>query len=344
MTQFVIRRLLQAIPTMFGITLVSYIIMWAAPGDPATLLSYNPKWSAAQREALAERLGVGESPLEQYVRWLIGNDWRSFDVVDDNGEVIGSERGTQKGILRGDFGNSFKANRSAMEVVLEKIPATLELAFIAFVFGLTSGLIIGLIAAVLQGGLFDQFSRVLAVLFSSVPGFWLGLILLLIFGSWLGWLPMGNRFPMRLSGDFTLWERVQHLLLPVFVLSTGGIAIYSRFMRAAVLDVMSEDYVRTAKAKGLDNRAIWFRHTARNALIPIVTIAGPAIPNLIGGALIIEQIFSWPGMGRLAFESVQTQDYPVVMATVILTGAATITGYLLTDVLYAVVDPRVRLQ
>lgn len=344
MTTFIIRRLLQAIPTMLGITLISYLIMWAAPGDPAMLMSRNPKLSPAQREALAARMGVNQSPVIQYLRWLIGNDWQTFDIVDRDGNVIGSERGTQKGVLRGDFGTSFKAGRPAMDILLEKIPATLELAFIAFVFGLTSGLIIGLLAAVMQGGLFDQFSRVLAVIFSSVPGFWLGLILLLIFGSWLGWLPMGNRFPMRLSGGYTLWERIRHLILPVFVLATGGIAIYSRFMRAAVLDVLNQDYVRTAKSKGLDDRTIWVRHTARNALIPIVTIAGPAIPNLIGGALIIEKIFSWPGMGRLTYESVLNQDYPVVMASVILTGAATILGYLLTDILYAVVDPRVRLH
>jgi len=213
------------------------------------------------------------------------------------------------------------------------------------VVSLALGLLIGLLAAVQQGKGFDQFSRVLAVVFSAVPVFWLGLILILVFGSWLHWLPMGNRYPTNsLTHDFSVTTRIKHLILPVTVLSTGGIAVYSRFMRAAVLDILGQDYVRTAKAKGLDNRTIWIQHAARNALLPIVTIAAPAIPGLIGGAIITETIFSWPGMGRQTLSSVLQQDYPVVMFSVILAGTGTILGYLLTDVLYAVVDPRVRLQ
>jgi len=343
MTKYIIRRLIQAIPTMFGITLISYVIMALAPGGPVAAMTYNPKFTPQERRALAEKLGVNDPIWVQYVRWLIGDEWRLIEVKDEEGNVIGTERGTNLGILRGDFGRSFTANKPAMDVILEKIPATLELAVIAFMIGLLIGIPIGTLAAVRQGGAFDQITRVMAVLLSAVPGFWLGLILLLIFGSWLQILPMGNRFPLTLTGDFTVLDRVKHLFLPVLVLATGDIALYSRFMRAAVLDVLTQDYIRTAKSKGVSDRIVWFKHASRNALIPIATIVGPAIPALIGGSLIVEQIFSWPGMGRLAFSAVQQQDYPVVMGTVLLAGAATILGYLLTDILYALTDPRVRL-
>jgi peptide/nickel transport system permease protein len=343
MTKYIARRLLQSIPTMLGITIISYVIMALAPGGPVAAMTYNPKFTPQERQALAEKLGVNDPIWVQYIRWLIGDEWRMIDVKDAEGNVVGTERGTNRGILRGDFGRSFTANKPAMDVIIDKIPATLELAVIAFVIGLLIGVPIGTIAAVQQGKLFDQITRVLAVFLSAVPAFWLGLILLLIFGSWLQILPMGNRFPLTLTGDFTPLERVKHLILPVLVLATGDIALYSRFVRAAVLDVLTQDYIRTAKSKGVSDRIVWFKHATRNALIPIATIVGPAIPALIGGSLIVEQIFSWPGMGRLAFSAVQQQDYAVVMGTVLLAGAATILGYLLTDILYALADPRVRL-
>ncbi|MDX1995792.1 MAG: ABC transporter permease [bacterium] len=343
MSRFILRRLLQAIPTLFGITLISYGIMLAAPGGPVAALTFSPRFSPQERAAVAERLGVNDPFHVQYLRWLIGDDWMTFCETDRDG-VETCERGERKGILRGDFGVSFTANRSALEVIVEKIPATLELAVIAFIIGLTGGLLIGTLAAVNQGGWFDQITRVLTVLFSAIPTFWLGLVLLLIFGTWLGWLPMGNRYPLTLMGDYTLLDRLKHLVLPVFVLATGDLTLYSRFMRASVLDALSQDYIRTARAKGLASRTVWFRHALRNALVPIATIVGPAIPGLIGGSLIVEQIFSWPGVGRLAFTAVGQQDYPVVMAAVLIGGITTIIGYLLADVFVALVDPRIRLS
>ena len=182
----------------------------------------------------------------------------------------------------------------------------------------------------------------MAVVFSAVPTFWLGLMMLLIFGSWLRILPMGNRYPLMLMGDPSFGDRLRHLIMPVAVLTLTPIAIYSRFMRAAILDVLNKDYVRTAKSKGLGDRRIWYLHAMRNALIPMATLIGPAIPSLIGGALVVELIFSWPGVGRLTFEAVTQQDYNVVMASVVIGAVVTIVGYLLTDVLYALADPRVR--
>jgi len=353
MIKYIIRRLIQSIPTFIGITILSYAIIVAAPGDPVSTLTFGPRTTIAQKKAMAEELGVNDPVWKQYLRWLIGNDWQKYpkrdnfgDVVKDaNGKVV-MERGTQKGILRGDFGNSFVSKKPAMQVLIQKLPATAELGGLALLVGVVLGLTIGVLAAVRRGGLFDNFTRVMAVLFSAVPVFWLGLMLLLIFGSILHWLPMGGRYPTNyfITGKTTLVEQVKHLILPVSVLSTGGVAIFSRFMRASTLDVLSQDYVRTAQAKGLLNRQVWFVHAMRNALIPIATILGPAIPGIIGGALITETIFSWPGIARTTYSAVLTEDYPVIMASVILVSITTILGYLLSDILYAAIDPRIRLS
>ncbi len=352
MYQYILRKLLQAIPTIIGITILSYVIIDLAPGDPVAALTFGPRTTKAQKVQLAEQLGVNDPVYKQYFRWLVGNDFQKFKkidgrgnpVLDDEGNVI-YENGDKKGIIRGDFGDSFTSKKPAMDVLLEKVPATVELTGLSLLVGLGLGIPVGILSAVYRGSWFDNYSRVMAVVFNAVPVFWLGLILLLIFGSWLGWLPMGGRFPNEyfVSGRVTAAERASHLVLPVAVLSTGSIAIFSRLMRASTLDVLSQDYVRTAQAKGLPLTRVYFIHAARNALIPIATILGPAIPGLIGGALITETIFSWPGMARTTFTAVLTQDYPVIMASVILVSLATIIGYLLSDILYAIIDPRIRL-
>jgi peptide/nickel transport system permease protein len=353
MAQYIFRRLLQAIPTLLGITILSYAIIVAAPGNPVATLAFGPRVTKAQKVALAEQLGINDPVYKQYIRWLIGNDWQKFRKLDRRGNpVVGSdgkvvmERGTEKGILRGDFGKSFTSDRPALDIVLEKIPATAELGGWALLAGLLIGLPIGILAAVRRGGLFDNITRVVAVIFSAVPIFWLGLILLLIFGSKLGILPMGGRYPTDyfLTGKVTVLDRIKHLILPVTVLATGWVAIFSRFMRASTLDVLSQDYIRFAQSKGLKYRQVWFTHAARNALIPIATILGPAVPGILGGALITETIFSWPGLGRTAYQAVLAQDYPVIMASVVVVSITTILGFLLSDILYAVIDPRIRLS
>jgi peptide/nickel transport system permease protein len=226
------------------------------------------------------------------------------------------------------------------------VPATAELGGLSLGVGLLMGLPIGVLSAVRRGSLFDNVSRVMAVIFSAVPIFWLGLTLLLIFGSQLHLLPMGGRHSTDyfITGEVSVMDRIKHLILPVSVLSSGWVAVFSRFMRASTLDVLSQDYIRTAKAKGLREQQVWFVHASRNALIPIATILGPALPGIIGGALITETIFSWPGVGRTAYGAVLAYDYPVIMATVILVSFTTIIGYLLSDILYALIDPRIRLS
>jgi peptide/nickel transport system permease protein len=355
MTKYILRRLLQAIPTFFGITIISYLIMWLAPGGPAAVLTFNPRMTPQQRQAFADRLGVNDPLPLQYLRWLVGDDWMRWDAdgdgntdhvfliaeKDGNGDLL--PPGTHKGILRGDFGDSFFQSRPVFSVITERIPATFELGIAALLLSALIGVPIGILAAVGRGGVFDNATRVMSVFFNAVPAFWLGLILILIFGSTLGILPMGSRCPPTLSGGCPpLYARLRFLILPTVVLAAAPIASYSRFMRASMLEVVGKDYVRTAQAKGLSPRAVWLKHGARNALIPMATILGPAITGVLGGAVVVEQIFSWPGLGRLAVESVINQDYPVVMATVILTSVATILGFILTDILYAFIDPRIR--
>jgi len=260
-----------------------------------------------------------------------------------SGQIIGEEVGEDEGVLRGDFGMSFVSKDPAAEAIAARIGATFELGMISLIVGMAVGIPVGVLAAVYQGSIFDQITRIGAVLVSAIPVFWLGLILLLIFGSWLQVLPMGNRFPLSLSGDYSIADRARHLILPVFTLSSFSIATFSRYMRASLLDVLGEDYVRTARSKGLSDRKVWFKHSLRNALIPMATILGPSLTNVLAGAVLTETIYSWPGMGTLVVNSVLQQDYPVIMGIVLLTALLTIIGYLISDILYAVFDPRVRL-
>jgi len=357
MIKYIIRRLIQAIPTFFGITVLSYLLMAAAPGGPVAALTFDPRITPQQRERVAAQLGVNDPLPLQYLRWLLGDDWMRWDsngdgVSDHAVPVLAALNGPDgeplppgktRGILRGDFGRSFTLKRPVSDVIGERIMATLELGASALFLGLVIGVPIGILAAVRKAGWFDNLTRVIAVVFNAIPVFWLGLLLILIFGSWLRILPMGSRCSaLAVGGCPPMWDRINYLILPTFVLATGAIAVYSRYMRASMLDVMSQDYMRTAQAKGLSSRTVWFKHGARNALIPLATFLGPAITGLLSGAAITETIFSWPGLGRFAVGAVTSQDYPVVMAVVIIGSLATIFGYILSDVLYAVIDPRIR--
>lgn len=435
MTKFVIRRILQSIPTLIGITLIAYFIMDIVPGNPLSQITLDPNLSPEQRNAIFEANGFNDPFFIKYFRWLTGDapytfnqepSWavalsngetviinaKSGDVaeiratdqmgqdvtdktirrgqagdqpVDANaaqeialgavtgaditvtevgwlpyydafvlwqgrqlpiwrsGEIVGEEVGTARGVLRGDFGISYVSKKPTTQAIGIRIGATFELGMISLIVGLLIGIPVGVLAAVWQGSIFDQVTRIGAVLVSAIPVFWLGLILLLVFGSWLQILPMGNRFPISLSGDYSIGDRIKHLILPVFTLSSFTIATFSRFMRASLLNVLNEDYVRTARAKGLSDRKVWFKHALRNAMIPIATILGPSLTGVLSGAVLTETIYSWPGMGALVVNSVTQQDYPVIMGIVLLFAVLTIVGYLISDILYAVFDPRIRL-
>lgn len=358
MIKYTLRRLLQAIPTFLGITVLSYLLM-SSSGNPVRLLTFgNKNVTPEQIARLEKQLGVNDPLPIQYLRWLVGDDWMRWDSdgdgvadksfiipLDVDGDGVPEPPGDNYGILRGDFGRSFivSRNRPVIDIIRERIGPTLELGAMSLIFGLIIGVPIGILAAVRKGGWFDNLTRVIAVVFNAIPIFWLGLLLILIFGANLGILPMGGRSAATLSGGSPpIYERIQYLILPTFVLATGAIAVYSRYMRASMLDVMSQDYMRTAYSKGLNNRAVWFYHGARNALVPLATFLGPAVTGLLSGAAITETIFSWPGLGRLAVASVVALDFPVVMATVIIGAVSTILGYVLSDILYALIDPRIR--
>jgi peptide/nickel transport system permease protein len=367
MLKYTLRRLIQAIPTFFGITLLSYLLMTAAPGGPVGSLTFDPRISPQQRERVAVQLGVNDPWIVQYLRWLVGDDWMRRDTDGDGyaDQTILIPLGTNNdgtacytlpcatvfppgdrlGVLRGDFGRSFFYRRPVIDMIGERVAATLELGISALLLGIVVGVPVGIIAAVRKGGWFDNLTRILSVCFSAIPVFWLGLMLLLIFGARLELLPMGGRCPPSLTGGCPpIWGRLEYLLLPTVVLATGAIAVYSRYMRASMLDVRSQDYMRTAQAKGLSNRQVWFKHGARNALIPLATFLGPAFTGVLGGAVITETIFSWPGLGRYGVGGVTSQDFPVVMAVVIIGAVATILGYILSDILYALIDPRIRFE
>lgn len=328
MSSYIIRRLLQALPTVLGVTLFSFLLMQAAPGDPVSLMTFNPSSTAADRERLRHEFCLDRSVAEQYFIWLFG---------DLEGQCA------QRGLVRGDFGTSFRDRQPVLGLILARVPATLELTGTALLLGVVVGMAVGLSSAIRRGSLFDNAARFFSVLFDALPSFWFGLILIMFFSVQLGWLPVGGRAPLN-EPHPSLVERLRYLLMPCLVLAVTWVAIISRYMRAQSLEVINQDYVRAAWAKGLRPRAVHMRHVGRNSLIPIVTILGPAVAGLIGGAVVIERIFSWPGLGRLAVDAVSARDYPVVMGTVLIGSVLVILGTLLADILLVLVDPRIRLE
>lgn len=340
MSAYFTRRILQAVPTLLGITLISFLLMLSTPGDPITLITFNPESSAEARLQLQRQLGLDQPPLVQYTYWLIGNDWVHIDV---DGDGQGDTWGQRRGILRGDLGQSVQFRRPVGDLIAERIGSTLQLTLSAVIVGYAIGIPVGLFSAIYHRGLFDQVARVLSVIGNAVPSFWLALILIIVFSVNLGWLPaLGSQDITRTDSGFNLGETLRYMLLPVLVLSLGIIAFISRFTRTQVLEVMGQDYIRTAYSKGLSNQTVRWRHAIRNALIPVATFLGPALGGLLGGAVVIERVFSWPGMGRLAVDAVGTRDYPVIMGTVVVGAIMFIIGILLSDILYAVLDPRIR--
>ncbi len=373
MTKYIIRRLLQAIPVFLGATILSYLVISSAPGGPVGALAFNQRLKPLEVEELKIKLGVNDPLPIQYLRWLLGDDWMRWDsdgdgladgsvffidhfgpaldkrgkplIDEETGEVVLRRLppGDRYGILRNDFGNSFFYKRPAIKVLVERLPATLELGVPVLFIGATLGIIVGILAAVNHRGWFDQLSRVFAVIINAIPEFWLGLLLLLFFGVQLGILPLGGRCKTTLDPSCPpMPVRLEYLLLPTVVLAAGPVAGYSRYMRASMLDVVHRDYIRNARSKGMQERAVWMRHGMRNAFIPIATFLGPSITFLLSGAAVIENVFSWPGVGRLVVNAAGQRDYPIVMIVVVYVIIANILGYLLSDILYAAIDPRIR--
>jgi peptide/nickel transport system permease protein len=339
MGRIIVRRLIQGIPTFFGITIVAFLIMMSAPGDPITLITFSPRRDAASVASMKHQLGLDQPITTQYLYWLIGNSWAKIDSSAD-GDVYG----TRLGLLRGDLGVSIAYKQPVTKLIFERIPATLLLTFTALVIGYGAGVILGVLSAVYHKTWIDEVIRIITVIGNAVPAFWLGLILIIVFSTKLDILPSGGMRDLTSHGNPSIAETVQHMIMPVFVLSLGTIAFVSRFMRTELLEVLTQDYVRTARSKGLSNNIVWWKHAARNALIPVATFVGPALGTLLSGAVIIEQVFDWPGMGRLVVNAVFQRDYPLVMGSVVVASVLFILGIILSDIFYGLLDPRIRFR
>ncbi|MDP3722411.1 MAG: ABC transporter permease [Candidatus Omnitrophota bacterium] len=321
MANYVLRRLLALIPVLVGITVISFGVMQLAPGKPTdAAMQFNPKASLAARQRMEELLGLNQPIHVQYLTWL-------------------------RRVVRFDFGRSFRDGRPVTAKILERLPITLAInvAALLLVFGIAVPL--GVLAAVRPGGLFDRLTTVLVFIGYSTPGFWLALLGIALFGVHLRWLPVSGIHSLdhESMGLIPRWlDMAWHLVLPVGVMTAVGLAGLSRYARSNMIDVLRQDYIRAARAKGLPERRVLFHHGLRNALLPIVTILGLSLPDLIAGSVIMETVFSIPGMGRLFYDAVMERDHHIIMALVTIGAVLTLLGNLLADVAYAVADPRIR--
>jgi len=324
MRTYALRRILQTIPILLIISILLFFMVRAAPGGPLTAARRNPNITLEQIEALEEKLGLNDPLPVQYARWM-------------------------RDMLLGNMGQSIKFHRPVSEMIGERIPNTLFLVGIAFLVTLALAIPIGVWSARRPYSLFDYFMTTVTFIGQSIPVYWLGLGLIVIFYVTLKnpftgdpFFPVGGMNTYGREGNLldTLW----HLVLPVTALSLGWIAWYSRFLRSSMLDVLHEDYVRTARAKGVKDRMVYYKHALRNAILPLVTLIALDLPSLFAGALFVETIFSWPGMGRLFWDAANGRDYPVLLGVVMITAVLIIACNILADLSYGWLDPQVKYE
>jgi peptide/nickel transport system permease protein len=340
MTRYIIRRSIQSFFLLWLSTLIGFSVYQAAPGGPLQFLEDDPNATAADANRLAQLYGLERSIPVQYIAWLTGEDWLPNNPTWQSGRCVLEPNNCGRGILRLDFGKSFHyKGRSALEVIAERIPATFTLAFTSLLISVLGGVPLGIYAGLNLGKMPDHIVRVLTVLVNTVPHWWLGLLLLVFLGGFLGLVPLSG---MQDVGDGSLLDRLHHLILPATVSAIGGWIGFSRILRFEMQEVLNQDYVRTARAKGLHNRAILFRHVLRNAIMPFVTGLSGIFLLALSGSIIFETVFSWPGMGRLAITSINSRDYSVMMALFVIGSFLGILGILMVDILYSLVDPRVK--
>ena len=321
MFRYIIRRVLSAVPLVFGLLTITFFIIRMAPGDPVSLYvqsDVDPKYADNLRNAL----GLNDPLPVQYVKWL-------------------------KGTLSGELGMSFSKNTDVSAILIETIPNTILLTVFALLFNFILGILLGVISALKRGSGIDHAVNLTSLFVYSMPEFWLGLMLILGVSLQLGILPAsGMHSPLAkyLSTPEYLWDVAQHMVLPVFVLGVASAAATGRYMRGSLLEVINQDYIRTARAKGLSETLVIGKHAMRNAMIPIITLLGLSLPFLLGGAVIVETVFAWPGMGKLTIDAIFSRDYPLIIACTMVSGIMVIVGNLVADVLYALVDPRIRYE
>lgn len=314
MIGFLVRRFIQAIVTLLIVSVVVFTIIQIAPGDPAIIA--NEETNQEMSEQFAENLGLNDPIPVQYVRWL--------------GHVI-----------RLDFGLSLQHSVPNMSLIQQRLPASLLLAGTSMIIATVCALAIGITSAIKRHSFLDYATTVTAFIGLSIPGFWLGIMSVIVFSVTLGWLPSSG---MTSPNDGSLVDRIQHLILPAIVLATFSIAELSRYTRSAMVEVLRNDYIRTGRAKGLKEKIVIWRHALRNALIPVITVLAITTPRIMGGAVVTETVFSWPGMGRLAAGAAFTRDYPLVMTVTMVVAVLVLIGSLIADLCYALLDPRVKLS
>ncbi|MDH3271477.1 MAG: ABC transporter permease [Gemmatimonadota bacterium] len=317
MTAYIARRLLQMIPLTFGITVLLFGVIQAAPGGPeAALLESDRFIDPEVIEAYRERLGVDQPVPVQYARWL-------------------------GAALRGDLGVSFSTTRPVSEMILERLPATLELMGASFLLAAVLAFALGVFSAARQYSVFDHLGTGISFVGIAMPVFWFALILQLVFGVWLGWLPVAGTSTV---GASSLGDHLLHLILPASVLSFRYVAGWSRYLRSSMLETLRSDFVRTARAKGLSERVVVWGHALRNAMIPVVSVMALNLAGLFSGAVITETIFAWPGIGRMFVQAMFSRDYPLLMGILLLGSTMVVLFNLVADVVYGVLDPRIRYE
>jgi peptide/nickel transport system permease protein len=341
MGRYIVRRLLQAIPLLFIISIVIFLLA-NAMGDPLASFGGRRRVRASDRERLTRQLGLDKPLAVQYLVWLVGNDWQDIDV---DGDGVPDIKGSRKGVLRGDFGKSFMEKRGVGELIMERLPNTLLLMVVAEVVIITFSLAIGIISALKQYSILDHTFTGFSFIGYSMPIFWTGLMLMFIFAvkfkEWgLPYLPTVGMYDLDVGR--TPSQVALHLILPVATISILSIAGYSRYIRSSVLEVIHEDYIRTARSKGLSERVTFVRHAFKNAALPLVTLIGLDLPFLLGGAVVTETIFAWPGMGRLYWNAATDTDIPVIMGILMLIAIAVVVFQIITDITYTFLDPRIR--
>ncbi|MEA2582019.1 MAG: peptide/nickel transport system permease protein [Thermomicrobiales bacterium] len=320
MTSLIVRRLLQMIPLLIGVSFLTFAIVNLVPGSPISSLQFNPRTRPEDIERIRENLGLDRPWYERYFVWL-------------------------SDVARGDLGLSLTNSTPVRDRLLGVLPNTLLLTGASLTLALAVAVPLGVLSAVRRNSIFDHVTTILATTFSSIPAFWLALLMIILFSdrfrAW-GWpaLPINGTYDLH--GNSGVLDRIEHLILPASSLALVQIAGWTRFIRSAMLESIRQDYVRTAEAKGLPRRAVVYSHAFRNALIPLVTLVGLALPELFGGAYLIEQIFAWNGAGRLTYQAAQSSDYTLIMGATLMFATLTMLGNLAADILYAVADPRIR--
>jgi peptide/nickel transport system permease protein len=319
MLTFIVRRLLLAIPMLLGITFLTFVII-NAQGNPVADLQRNPRFRPADIERIRENLGLNEPLTVRYVKWV-------------------------SNLLRGDLGISLSNATPVRDRILGVLPNTLVLTGVSLLASLLFSIPLGVFSAAKRGSWFDNSVTVLSVAAFAMPIFWLALLLILVFASqFRAWglpsLPVSGMYDVRGGGGFL--DRAEHLILPVVALSLGDLAVWTRYIRSQMLEVIRQDFVRTARAKGVSENSVIFDHAFRNALLPLITLVGLSLPGLVGGAFIVETVFAWPGLGRLTVEAARKSDYTLILGTVLMVSVLTLLANLLADVAYAALDPRIR--